>query len=293
MARTAAHHPRAKSAARPIWRGNITFGLVQVPVVLQSAETRKELKFNLLDSRDHARIRYQRINESTGEEVPWDRIVKAYEYSDSNYVELTDEDFKRAAVKATKSVEIEQFVDEREISPLYYETPYYLVPDKNGDKGYALLREALLKTKKVGVARVVIRTREYLSVLRADKLCLELLVLRFNQELRETPANLPSLKEARVHSKELDMAVTLVDSMAGEWKPESYHDQYSEELMKWIEKKAKSGGVMPPAAEEEEEAPAGRIINFAELLQKSLKQKGASRPEGRSRKAAPRRRTAG
>lgn len=292
MAKTA-KHPRAKSSSRPIWRGQITFGLVQVPVMLQSAESRRELKFNMLDSENHARIRYQRINEATGEEVPWDRIVKAYEYGDSNYIELTEEDFKRAAVKATKSVEIEQFVDEREISPLYFETPYYLVPDKNGEKGYALLREALLRTKKVGVARVVIRTREYLSVLRADGLCLELLVLRFNQELRERPAKLPSLKEARVQPKELDMAVTLVESMAGEWNPEAYHDQYSAELMKWIEKKAKAGGVSPPAEEEEEETPAGRIINFAELLQKSLKQKAATRPEGRSRKAPPRRRTAG
>ena len=287
-------HARARSSERPIWRGHITFGLVQVPVILQPAESRNELKFRLLDSRNHARIRYERINEATGEEVPWNQVVRAFEYDDSNYVVLSDEDFERAAVKATKTVEIEQFVDEREISPLYFETPYFLVPGKNGDKGYALLREALLRTKKVGIARVVIRTREYLSLLRADGLCLELLLLRFNQELREVPANLPTLKAAGVHPKELDMAVTLVDSMSGKWNPEAYHDQYRDDLMKWIEKKAKTGGVMPPTPEEEaEEVPAGKIINFAELLQKSLRQKGQARENGRSRKAPPRRKTAG
>jgi DNA end-binding protein Ku len=259
-------------------------------VILQPAENRKELQFRLLDSRNNARIKYTRINEATGEEVPWNDVVKAYEFDDSNFVVVTDADFKRAAPKASRTVEIEQFVDEEEVSPLYFDTPYYLEPDKNGEKGYALLREALLRTKKVGVARVVIRTREYLSLLRADELCLELLLLRFNQELREIPANLPSLKEARVQPKELDMAMTLVDSMSGEWKPEEYHNKYRDELMKWIEKKAKSGGVMPPATEEEEEEyPAGKIINFAELLKKSLHQKGTGKPAGRAHKSEIRR----
>ncbi len=271
---------------RPIWRGHITFGLVQVPVVLLSAEKRDDLHFRLLDGRDHARIKYQRINEVSGEEVPWNEIVKAYEYEDENYIVVTEADFKRAAVEATRAVEIEQFVDEHEISPIYYETPYYLAPDKKGDKGYALLREALKRTRKIGIARVVIRTREYLSALRVegDALCLDL--LRFHQEIREAPEDLPSsrLKQLDISTRDVDMAIQLIDSMGGKWNPREYKDQYKAALLKWIEKKAKSGGVTPPEPDEPLEEDVGRIINITDLLQKSLK-KGGARGKGKATSA--------
>lgn len=291
-------HATRRSGPRPIWRGHISFGLVQVPVILQSAEARHDLQFHLVDSRNHARVKYERINEMTGEEVPWGDVVKAYEYSDDNYVILKDADFKRAAVRAAKTIEIEQFVDIDAIRPIYFDKPYYLVPDKHGDKGYALLRAALEKTKQLGVARVVIRTREYLAALGVEEKTLVLYILRFAQEIRPMPADLPStnLKTAGITPKELEMAESLVKSMAGNWKPESYHDKYRDMLMKWIEKKARAGGTMPVAESEqdEEEAP-GKIINITHLLQQSLQKHGRGKSKnGTNRRAArPLRRSAG
>lgn len=302
MAKKAARKKPARAVRgtgpRPIWRGHISFGLVQVPVILQPAEARHDLQFRLLDSRNHARVKYERINEMTGEEVPWGDVVKAYEYSDDNYVILKDADFKRAAVKAAKTIEIEQFVDNDAIRPIYFDKPYYLVPDKHGDKGYALLRAALEKTGQLGISRVVIRTREYLAALGVEDKTLVLYILRFSQEIRAMPADLPSthLKTAGITPKELEMAESLVNSMTGTWKPESYHDKYRDMLMKWIEKKAKAGGAMPVAEpeEEEDEAP-GKIINITHLLQQSLQKRGRGRAKnGPTRRAAkPLRRSAG
>ena len=286
-----------RTGPRPIWRGHITFGLVQVPVVLQPAEARHDLQFRLLDSRNHARVKYERINEMTGAEVPWGDVVKAYEYSDDNYVILKDADFKKAAVKAAKTIEIEQFVDIAAIRPLFFDKPYYLVPDKHGDKGYALLRAALEKTGQLGISRVVIRTREYLAALGVEDKALVLYILRFAQEIRPMPADLPStnLKTAGIAPKELEMAETLIKSMTGNWKPDSYHDKYRDMLMKWIEKKAKAGGAMPVAEPEEEEEAPGKIINITHLLQQSLQKHGRSKSKnGSARKATrPVRRSAG
>ncbi|HKQ48678.1 MAG TPA: Ku protein [Phycisphaerae bacterium] len=283
--------------SRPIWKGHVTFGLVQIPVVLHSAESRYDLHFHLVDSRDHARIRYERINEATGEEVPWNEIVKAFEYDENNYVVLGDEDFKRAAAEATQSIEIEEFVDVSEISPMYFDRPYFLMPGKKGEKGYALLRDGLARTGKTGVARVVIRTREHLSALMVQGSALVLILLRFAQELRD-PAELGlpevDVKKTGLAPKERDMAVQLIESMSGEWTPAKYRDEYREKLMKWIEKKARSGGTMPTPEPEEEEAEPGRIINITDLLQQSLRRKGKSET-GRTRmqRSAPKRRRAG
>jgi DNA end-binding protein Ku len=290
--------PGSKGAHRGVWRGHITFGLVQVPVVLQSAENRHDLQFRLLDSRNHARIRYERINEVTGQEVPWNEVVKAYEHADDDYVVLSDADFKRAAVKATKTIEIEQFVDPNDISLMYFDTPYYLVPDKNGEKGYALLREALRKMEKVGIARVVIRTREYLSALGVEGNALVLLLLRFDQEIKDAPAELPPLdhKKSGVSARDLEMAKSLVESMSGEWEPKRYHDQYRAALKKWIEKRAKAGKTTPLTEAETPEESPGRIINITELLQKSLRGggKGKTQTSGRGGKAhVARRKSAG
>jgi len=265
--------------ARPIWTGHISFGLVNIPVTLHSAEKSFDLHFNLLDSRDHARIRYERVNEVTGEEVPWNQVVKAYDYDhEGNYVLLTEEDFKKAAVEATQTVEIEDFVDLKAIDPLYFDKPYYLLPAKKGEKGYVLLRQILKKTNMAGIAKVVIRTRQYLAAVIPLGDALVLNVLRFKQEIKapkelELPAGDP--KQYKISPKELQMAEKLVDSMSASWKPERYHDDYRNALLAWIEKKAKSGGIAPVAATEEEQ-PADKsadVIDIMKLLQKSVERR--------------------
>lgn len=276
MKRKPATKRHSDSLGRPIWKGYVSFGLVQIPVVLHSAEApAHELSFRMLDRRNNGRIKYQRVNESTGEEVPWNDIVKAYEYDDDNYVLITDEDFKRAAPQATQRIDIESFVKSEEISPLYHDKPYYLLPGKQGEKGYALLRSALSKTGRVGVARVVIRTREYLSMLMVEDKALVLMLMRFPQELRTPSAeDLPSadLKKNHISPKEVEMAEGLIKAMSDSWQPQKYHDEYRDAMMEWIEKKAKAGGVMPPAADEVEGPEPGAIINISDLLKKSLQQ---------------------
>jgi len=277
---------------RPIWKGHISFGLVNVPVQLHAAERRSDLQLHLVDSRNHARVRYERINAETGEEVPWNEIVKGYEYSDGNYVILTEEELKRAAPEVTKRIEIEAFVPLADIDILYFDRPYYLEPAKGGDKGYVLLREALSESGRVGIARVVIRTRQHMAAMvpRGEVLVLEL--LRYAQEVI-SPADLKIPRGAPrtvgVTPQELKVARTLVDSMTSEWDPEQYHDEYRDALMKWIDKRIKSGqteALTEPLPAEEDEPPP--TLNFMELLKKSLKQPSAERPSGRTARRSPR-----
>lgn len=281
---------------RPIWKGHISFGLVSIPITLYSAEKRFDLHFKLLDSRDKAKIRYSRVNEVTGEEVPWDQIVKGYEYDDDKYVLIDDEEFKKVAVEATRTIEIEDFVAVDSIDHVYFDKPYFVVPDKKNQKGYVLLREVLRNTGKAGIARVVIHTREYLSTLfvTGDVLVLEL--LRFEQELRnpkefELPGN--DLSDYKVTKKEVDLAEKLVEAMTAKWEPEKYEDEYRAELMEWIQKKAKAGGLeVPPESAEEpgEEEGGGKVIDMMELLKKSVEGKGgktrAKTPSSKKKKAS-------
>ena len=263
--------------SRPIWKGHITFGLVNIPVVLHSAEKQFDLHFRMLDSRNKARVRYERVNEETGEEVPWQDIVKGYEYEEGRYVVLGDEDFEKVAVEVNKSVEIENFVEGKQIPYVYFDKPYYLVPDKKGEKGYVLLREVLRKTGKVGIAKVVIRTRQYLAALLAEGNVLVLDLLRFQQEIRDTseleiPAN--PVKSYKISEKEMNLAQQLVDSMSTEWDPKQYHDEYRDALMKWIEKKAKAAGapVEVQSKGKEEKTGRGKVIDMMGLLKKSVQQ---------------------
>lgn len=280
--------------ARPIWKGRISFGLVHIPVVLHGAERRGDLQFRMLDSRNNARVRYERVNETTGQEVPWNDVVKAYEYDENNYVVLRDEDFKRAAPEATQSVEIEGFVPLGSIEPAFFDRPYYLAPAKHGEKGYALLREAMKRAKKVGIARVVIRTREHLAALIPNGNLLLLNLLRFNQELlppKELGLDEAELSKQKPSPRELEMAEQLVETMAMKWQPAKFHDEYRDALMKWIEKKARMGGKALTAREEEPEAePAPTVVNIMDLLKKSLKTRPAGRPKaGKKRAPAVRR----
>lgn len=267
--------------AHPIWNGSISFGLVNIPVGLFSAQGKEsKLEFNLLDKKDLAPIGYKKINKRTGQEVPAAEMVKGYELEDGSYAVLTDEDFKKANAKATQTIEIMDFVDLKDIHPVFFEKPYYLAPLRRGEKGYALLREALKRSGKAGVARVVIHSREYIGVLAPYGKALVLNLLRYAAELKDPEAlGLPEedLKKLGVTEKELDMAQRLIESMIGDWEPGKYHDTYSEELLGYIKKKVEAG----ETARVEEAAPAPRpgaeVIDIMSLLKKSLEEAGAAR----------------
>jgi DNA end-binding protein Ku len=278
-----------KSSLRPIWTGSIDFGLVNIPVKLYSAEASSRLDFDLLDKRDFSRVRYRRVNEKTGREVPWDQIIKGYEYEKGEYVALSDKDFRDANVEATQSIEIMDFVDAADISPLHYETPYYLEPLKNGRRAYALLREVMKRTGKVGIAKVVIRNRQRLAALIPQGPLLVLNILRYAHELRDaSKLALPQTNgKGEVSNREIQMAEELVENMVGRWNPEKYHDEYYEDLLKLIQKKIKAGKtkVVEPAGETPRPKREGKVIDIMDLLRQSVKQAHSKEGTTRQRKA--------
>jgi DNA end-binding protein Ku len=277
--------------ARAIWKGSISFGLVNIPVGLYAAETRDDISFKLLDRKTKSPIHYQRISEESGKEVPWDETVHGYELENGKYVVLSDEDLKRAAPEATQTIDIQGFVELHEIDPLYFDKPYFLAPDSKGTKAYALLRETLRRTGKVGIAKVVIRTRQYLAavVARGESDVLTLELMRYAHELRD-PAELEVPRgKAGVSEKELEIAKRLVEGMVEAWKPEQYKDDYRNDLMKLIEKRAKSGeleGSTKPAPKPEPRG--GKVVDLMALLKRSLDE-GPRKP---ARKAPATRKTA-
>ncbi len=276
--------------ARPVWRGHISFGLVNIPVNLHTVEQRADMQLHLIDSRDQSRVVYERVNAETGQEVPWDTIVKGYEYSKGNYVILNDTELKRAAPEATKAIEIEAFVKLAEIDVKFFDKPYYVEPGKHGQKGYVLLREVLKESGQVGIARVVIRTRQYMAAVMPQGNLLVLELLRYAQELKEpTGLDIPtgSAKTSGVSAQELKIARTLVESMTAKWDAAKYHDEYRDALMKWIDKKVNAGDMAHPAESEQEEnddAPAP--INFMELLKKSVEHSGRATPSKPAKRRA-------
>jgi DNA end-binding protein Ku len=220
---------------RSIWTGAIGFGLVNIPVKMFSATESSSLDLDMLDKKDHSHIRYVRVNENTGEEVEWGNIVKGYKLDDE-YVVLDNKDFENAAPKKTKVIEIVEFTDADQIDSIYFEAPYYLEPDKSGERAYALLREALKKTGKVGVATYVMRNREHLAVIKPLDDVLVVNRIRFEEEIRDhKDLNLPK-KELK--GKELEMATQLIDSLSGNFDISAYKDTYSHDLLKVIEAKA-------------------------------------------------------
>lgn len=269
--------------ARTLWKGAISFGLVHIPVGLYSAEKRNSFDLTMLDRRSMKPVGFKRYNKETGEDVSWDDIVKGYEYEKGRYVVLTEDDFKRANVEATQTVDILSFVNRDEIGSMYYETPYYLAPDKRGHKGYALLRETLTQTGKVGVANVVIRTRQYVAVLIPYKDVILMNTLRYPSELRDTDdVDVPSsnLKEVGVSSREVEMARRLVEGMSTAWKPEEHRDTYHEDLLALIEKRVQAGQtevVTEPSQEEEQRPAKGEVVDLMALLKKSVEEKGKVR----------------
>jgi DNA end-binding protein Ku len=282
--------------ARPIWTGTLSFGLLNVPVSLMTGSRTVDLHFRMLDSRSKTPIRYERVNAETGDEVPWKDIVKAFEYKKGSYVVLDKDDLKSAASEGREAVEVEAFVDATSIGPEYYEKPYVLVPGKKAEKGYVLLRETLRKTGKIGIARVVIRTREYLSAVMPKDKALILMILRFPQELVDASEyKIPegAVSQYRIAPKELDMAEKLIESMSGEWTPGDFRDEFRERLQKVIEKRMKSKGLVTPAMDDDgDEAAEGtstNVVDFMALLEKSLasnKRTPASKPAASGKKTA-------
>lgn len=271
--------------ARALWKGAISFGLVNVPVEIYPAEDRKSFSFSMLDKRDFSPVGYKRYSKKTGKEVEWENIVKGYEYEKGQYVVLSDEDFRRANVKATQTIDILAFVPSAAISAEYFETPYYLAPSGRGSaKVYALLRETLRATNRIAVAQVVIRTTNHLAAVVVRGPALMLNTLRYSDELRTTSGlELPAegAKAAGVSGKEIELAKRLVDDMTEDWKPEQFKDTYHDDLLARIREKVKKhetheitaaekgGGTAPRSAE---------IIDLAELLKRSLGKGGAKKP---------------
>lgn len=279
--------------ARPIWTGTLSFGLLNIPVKLMTGERRVDLHFRMLDSRNKAPIRYERVNEETGEEVPWKEIVKAFEYDKGNYVVIEEADIAAAAPEHKETVDIDTFVDAAAIGPQFYDKPYVLEPGKKAEKGYVLLREVLQRTGKVGVGRVVIRTREYLAAVMPHEEALLLMILRYAQEIVD-PADykLPEggLAKWKISTREVDMAQQLIESMSSDWEPEQYKDDFRQRLHKVIEQRVKSKQVVRGKGSEESKLPenaATNVIDFAELLKRSLAKKGgrvAAEPAKKSAK---------
>lgn len=263
--------------ARPIWKGYITFGLVSIPVVLYPAENRSDIQFKLIDSRDYTRIRYERINEETGKLVPCEYVAKGFEYDDNSFIKLDDEELKRIAGQNAKTIDIDSFVDKNSIDPIFFERSYFLVPDKKGEKGYVILREALKNTKKLALAKVIIHTREYLAALMAYENALILNLLHYDQELQK-PADfdLPSdhLDFYKISQKEIDTAKKLIASMTTKWLPENYQDEYRVALERWLDEKINEE---KPQTKMKKRSSASlkksHAVNFMTLLKKSLQYK--------------------
>jgi DNA end-binding protein Ku len=269
---------------RAIWKGSISFGLVNIPIALYPATRKEDLKFRLLREKDLSPVNYKRVAEKDGKEVPWEQIVKGYEYEKGKFIVLKDEDFQRVDLEATQTVDIQDFVDLAEIDPMFFYKPYYLEPQKGGDKAYVLLRDALSTNNKVGIAKVVIKTRQYLAGVKPEDDVLILELMHFADELAD-PGKLHVPHKMEAGKRELDMAKALINSMSSKWDPKKYHDDYREALMHVIEEKVESGG------EEIEEKPKTKktptkVIDLVSVLQQSLEQSGKAKKAAKGKRTA-------
>lgn len=279
--------------ARPTWKGYLGFGLVQLPVQLHPATQEDDIDFTMLDRRNMSPIGYQRINKKTKKEVPWDDIVRGVQVARGKYVIIGPGDLKAAHPKATRSIDITDFVDASEISPMRWSSSYFIAPDpKAAPKAYVVLREALRRTGKVGVAKVVIRTRQHLCAITVEGDALVLAMLRFDDELRKAKdlEELSEVAEAKATKKELDLAEQLISTMAGKWESKQYRDDYQDALSAYIDKKVKSGELdeAPEVEDEETEAPQGKVVDLMAALQASLK-KGSKTDKVAKKTARPKR----
>lgn len=262
---------------RALWKGAISFGLIHIPVDLFSAENSHQLDLDMLDKRDFSPIGYKRVNKVTGKEVEYKDIVKGYEFEDKQYVVLSEEDIKRANPEATQTINILSFIEAAEISPLYFEQPYYLTPSKGGDKVYALLRETLKKSKKIAIAQLVIRVKQHLAALLPIDDMIVLIILRYADEIRAMKDyKLPDAKATKnaVSAKEVQMAMSLVEGMTEKWQAENYKDTYRDDIMALIEKRIKSKQTkVLDETEVASPAKSSNIVDIMALLKQSIEAK--------------------
>jgi DNA end-binding protein Ku len=275
---------------RAIWKGAISFGLVTIPVTLFPASRREELKFRLLRGSDLSPVNYKRVAEADGKEVTWDKIVKGYEYEKDKFVVLKDEDFKRVDVEATQTVDIISFVDLTEVSPLLFYKPYYMEPGKGGDKAYVLLRDALKDSGRIGISKVVIKTRQHLAAIKPQESGLMLELMHFPDEILDV-SQFKAPAEKTAGKKELAMAKQLIDAMTEPWNPEEYTDAYKEALTQLIDDKIEHGGKSPPTTTKRR-GKASNVIDLVAVLQQSLKQGTTGKASAAKTKATPARKAA-
>lgn len=263
----------AKGVPRALWTGSLGFGLLQIPVSLHTATAPSEQRFHQLDDRTHDPIGYRRVNKATGEEIDWEHIARGYEVEKGEYVIITDEDLESIDITAAQTIDIVDFVERRAIEPVYYEKPYYLAPLKRAERAYALFCEALERTKKVAIARVVIRTRQHLAMVYPSGRMLVLEILRWHHELR-SPRGLEmtddEIGKLKLGERELEMAEELITKMSTEWAPARYRDEYRDAILAMAEEKARTGKVTQVRATKLERETPTRASELIELLKKSL-----------------------
>ena len=271
---------------RPTWKGSISFGLVYIPIAVYPATREEKLSFRQLRKTDLSPIRYKKVAEADMKEVPADQIVKGFEYERGRYIVLSDEDFEKVRIESTHSIDITDFVDLEQVDPKFFYKPYFLEPQKGGEKAYALLHKALSGTGKIGIAKVVIANREYLAAVKPDGLFLVLELMHFASEVL-TPEELNRPK-TELNDKELKMAQALIDSMSVEWQPEKYRDAYRNAVMEMIEQKAKNKQlpVAPPAAPK-----ATNVVDLVKVLQESISRSQSVRVKRGGNGAGARRRS--
>lgn len=278
---------------RSIWKGAVSFGLVHIPVSVVSATRQSGIDFDWLDDRSLDPVGYKRINKTTGKEVPSEHIVKGVEHGKGKYVVLSEDEIHNALPEATRTIDILTFVEAREISILHFEKPYYLAPDKNGEKVYALLRDTLSAAGKVGVANLVMHSKQHLAVIMPLGDALVLNTLRWADEVRSAEdVGLEGL-DAKVTKKEVDMAQRLVEDMTEQWDPNQYHDTFKDNVMALVERKLKDGKLEAVAEEPEAEDSGADVIDLTELLRRSLggkkdKAKDAPKPKSTGRSTSRR-----
>lgn len=280
----------APTSSRTLWKGAISFGLVHIPVTLHSATAESRMKFNLLDKSTMTRVGNKQVNKATGESMPREEIVKGFEVEKDQFVVLTPDEIKAAMPRSTQTIDIESFVDREQIPSVYFNKPYYVSPaGKGGQKPFALLRETLARTNKVGIAKVVISTKQHLAMLIPDRQGLVLNLLRWSDEVRDTAGLAWPGEDVKVSAAELKMAEQLVDAMAGDWQPDLFHDEFREKLMALVEEKAKQGGLHQATPLPGEDVPASaEVIDLTELLRRSLKGNAAPAPAAKKAAAARR-----
>jgi DNA end-binding protein Ku len=251
---------------RAIWKGNISFALVSIPISLFSATRKSELSFHYLHKKDMSPVSYKRFCDTENSEVPWEEITRGYEYEKDQYVEITDEDLDKADIELTKTIQIQEFVQENEIDPVYFDKPYYLEPQKGGERAYALMRDALAQSKKVGIAKVVLKSREHLAAVKSVGNMLTLQTMRFSHEIVDAGSlNLPA--KAEISKKEMDLANTLIDSMSDKFDPNRYKDDYYDKVLGIIQMKV--AGVTPQMPAPKGPGPA-KVVDLMEILKQSL-----------------------